>query len=144
MAARLRARPHTRELGDVVAALAAYDGGFLALVHAELAGVPPATAAALAPAEWVRSGLAEAPAATRDALRALVAEDPPGIGPAGWYALLAAVFGAGDQELARALFARFDAHVDRDPAAWPDAARHRDSMRDWVAADPSSPTAPTS
>jgi hypothetical protein len=129
-------------LGDVVAALAAYDGGFLALAHAELAGVPPATAAALAPAEWVRAGLAEAPGATKEAVRALVADDPPGIGPRGWYALLAAVFGAGDQALARAVFARFDEHVARDPAAWPDAARHRDSLHDWVAADPGSPTAP--
>ncbi|HZB75875.1 MAG TPA: hypothetical protein VE526_06600, partial [Solirubrobacteraceae bacterium] len=142
MAARLRAQPPTRAVGDVVAALAAYDGGFLALAHAELAGVPPATAAALAPAEWVRAGLAEAPAATKEAVRALVADDPPGIGPRGWHALLAAVFGAGDQALARAVFARFDEHVARDPGAWPDAARHRDSLRDWVAADPGSPTAP--
>ena len=67
---------------------------------------------------------------------------PAGIGPRAWYELLAAVFGAGDQELARAVFARFDEHVARDPGAWPDAARHRDSLRDWVAADPGSPTAP--
>ena len=32
--------------------------------------------------------------------------------------------------------------MERDAGAWPDAARHRDSLRDWVAADPGSPTAP--
>ncbi|MET0687089.1 MAG: hypothetical protein ABW060_17345 [Solirubrobacteraceae bacterium] len=142
MAARLRARPATADVGAVVAAIVAYDRGFPALAHAELAGLPPATAAALAPAEWVRSGLAEAPEETEAAVRALAAEDPPGLGPRAWYELLAATFGAGEQELARAVFARFDECVARDPEAWPDAARHRDSLRDWVAADPGSPSAP--
>jgi hypothetical protein len=143
MAARLRARAATRDTGAVVAAVVAYDRGFLALAHADLADVPPATAAALAPAEWVRSGLAEAPEETKAAVRVLADENPPGIGPRAWYELLAALFGAGEQELARAVFARFDEHVARDPAAWPDAERHRDSLRDWVAADPGSPSAPS-
>ena len=141
-AARLKARAATRDAGHAIAAIAAHERGFLALAHAELAEVPTATAAALAPAEWVRSGLAEAPEQTLGAVRALADADPPELGPEAWYELLAAVFGAGDQPLARALHARFDAAATRAPGAWPDARRRLDSLRDWVAADAGSPTAP--
>ena len=141
-AERLKARPATSDAGRVVAAIAAHERGFLALAHAELAAVPTVTAAALAPAEWVRSGLAEAPEQTRGALQALADAGPQDLGPEAWYELLAAVFGAGDQPLARALFARFEAAAARDPGAWPDAQRRLDSLRDWVAADAGSPTAP--
>ncbi len=90
----------------------------------------------------MRSGLAEAPEQTLGAVRALADADPPELGPEAWYELLAAVFGAGDQPLARALYARFDAAATRAPGAWPDARRRLDSLRDWVAADAGSPTAP--
>jgi len=86
----------------------------------------------------VRAGLATAPERTLQEIRTLVQDDPPGVGAEGWYEILAAVFGHGDQELARAVFAVFDRHVADDSPI----ALRRDSMRPWVAADADSPTAP--
>lgn len=91
-----------------------------------------------APRAHVRAGLATAPDQTLQEIRALVADDPRGVSAQGWYEILAAVFGYGDQELARAVFAVFDRHVSDDS---PPALR-RDSMRPWVEADSDSPTAP--
>jgi hypothetical protein len=88
--------------------------------------------------EHVRAGLASAPAQTLHEIRALVEDDPPGVGAEGWYEILAAVFGYGDQGLARDVFAAFDRHVDDDSPL----ALQRDSMRPWIAADADSPTAP--
>jgi len=86
----------------------------------------------------VRAGLATAPERTLQEIRTLVQDDPPGVGAEGWYEILAAVFGHGDQELARAVFAVFDRYVADDSPI----ALQRDSMRPWVAADADSPTAP--
>ncbi len=91
-----------------------------------------------APAEHVRAGLAANPEETLAEVRALVADDPPGVGADGWYEILAAVFGYGEQELARDVFAVFDRHV----GAGSPLRLERDSMRPWVAADADSPTAP--
>jgi hypothetical protein len=91
-----------------------------------------------APREHVRAGLATAPERTLEEIRALVADDPPGVSAQGWYEILAAVFGYGDQGLARAVFAVFDRHVGDDSPL----TLQRDSMRPWVEADADSPTAP--
>jgi hypothetical protein len=91
-----------------------------------------------APAEHVRAGLAAAPEETLREIRALVADDPPGVPAESWYEILAAVFGYGAQDVARDVFAVFDRHVDADSPL----RRQRDSLRAWVAADADSPTAP--
>jgi hypothetical protein len=88
--------------------------------------------------EHVRAGLATAPEQTLQEIRTLVADDPPGVSAQSWYEILAAVFGYGDQELARAVFAVFDRHVSDDSPL----KLQRDSMRPWVEADADSPTAP--
>ena len=91
-----------------------------------------------APAQHVREGLATAPERTLGEIRALVAEDPRGVGADSWYEILTAVFGYGDQQLARELFAVFDRRVGDDSPL----RAARDSLRPWVAADAGSPTAP--
>jgi hypothetical protein len=91
-----------------------------------------------APAQHVRAGLAAAPEATLAEIRALVADDPRGVGAESWYEILAAVFGYGEQELAREVFAVFDRRVGADSPL----ALQRDSLRPWIAADADSPTAP--
>ncbi|MBA3408266.1 MAG: hypothetical protein H0U06_09465, partial [Solirubrobacterales bacterium] len=93
--------------------------------------------ASSAPREHVRAGLATAPAQTLDEVRQLVADDPAGVPAESWYEILAAVFGYGDQELARAVFAVFDRRVGEDSPL----RRQRDSLAPWVAADADSPTA---
>ena len=73
----------------------------------------------------MRSGLAAAPEETLREIRALVADDPPGVGAESWYEILAAVFGYGDQELAREVFAVFDRRVGDDSPL----RLERDSLR---------------
>ncbi len=94
--------------------------------------------ASSAPADHVRSGLATAPAETLGEVRLLVAEDPAGVPAESWYEILAAVFGYGDQELAREVFAVFSRRVGDDSPL----RLQRDSLAPWVAADADSPTAP--
>ena len=91
-----------------------------------------------APAQHVRSGLATAPAETLREVRLLVTEDPASVPAESWYEILVAVFGYGDQELARAVFAVFDGRVGADSPL----AAARDSLAPWIAADANSPTAP--
>jgi hypothetical protein len=90
------------------------------------------------PARHVRAGLAAEPERTLAEIRRLVADDPPSVGAESWYEILAAVFGYGDQELARAVFAVFDRRVGADSPL----RELRESLRPWVAADADSPTAP--
>jgi hypothetical protein len=91
-----------------------------------------------APAEHVRSGLAAAPAQTLQEIRRLVADDPASVPAESWYEILVAVFGYGEQDLAREVFAVFDRRVGADSPL----RRQRDSLAPWVAADADSPTAP--
>ena len=78
--------------------------------------LPPDAVARLAPAEYV--AVRPRACSRRDAggVRALVADDPPDVPPRAGTTILAAVFGYGDQELARAVFAVFDRHVGEDVA----------------------------
>jgi hypothetical protein len=133
----------TSALGRVAAGIVAHERSYGALAWAHLREVPPAAWARLAPAEYVRSGLARAPGETLQAVQGLVDDDPPEVLAESWYEILAAVFGYGDQALARRVFARFDEHVTRDVPGWSEGPMHRDWMRAWVAADADSPTAPT-
>ena len=43
-----------------------------------------------------------------------------------WFDILGPVFGCGEQELAREVFAIFDRHTREDPSPWPQAEMHRD------------------
>jgi hypothetical protein len=132
----------TRQLGQVAAGVVAHDRGYVELAWSHLRGLPAPTWARLAPAEYVRAGLALAEEETLQAVESLVEEDPPGVAPQAWYEILAAVFGYGAQDLARAVYAVFDRHVDRDAPGWSEGPVHRDWMRPWVAADADSPSAP--
>jgi hypothetical protein len=142
LAESLRRDPAASALGRVAAGIVAHERGYVALAHAHLRDLPPDAWARLAPAEYVRSGLALAPDETLEAIRALVDADPPGVLSESWYEILAAVFGYGAQELAREVFAVFDRHVRRDVPGWPEGPTHRDWMRSWVAAEADSPTGP--
>ena len=59
-----------------------------------------------------------------------------------WHELLVAVWGRGESELARELFAIFERHAREDRPLWRGAELQRDWLRPWVEADPDSPTAP--
>jgi hypothetical protein len=142
IAESLRGYPETEALGDTVGGIVAYRQGYVELAWDQLRRVPRETWTRHAAAEWARSGLAEAPDEALAEIRRIAADDPPELRAKFWYDLLGPVFGMGASEDARAVFAIFDRHVGEDDHVWSAAAKHRDWMREWVAADPDSPTAP--
>jgi hypothetical protein len=142
IAESLRARPETADLGRVAAGIAAARRGYRALAWEELRGLPRATWATWAPAEYVRSGLTVAPEEALREIRALVADDPAEVRAKSWHEVLAAVWGLGEADLARDVFAIFERHVREDSPLWRNAELHRDWMRPWVEANPDSPPAP--
>lgn len=142
IATGLRAHPQTEALGRVAGAIVAHRQGYHELAWDLLRPVPRQVWTRFAGPEYARSGLAVAPEEVLGELRALAAQDPPEMRSKFWFDLLAPVFGYGDHELARVLFERFDRHVREDENPWPEAARHRDWMAPWIAADPGSRTAP--
>ena len=117
IAESLRARPETAALGHLAAGIAAARRGYRELAWQELRGLPRVTWATYAPAEYVRSGLTVAPEEALREIRALVAEDPAEVRAKSWHEILAAVWGLGEAELARDVFAIFERHVRRGLAA---------------------------
>ncbi len=142
LAESLRRREPTQALGHLAAGIEAHLRGYDELAHAEFRHVPRRMWASLAAAEYVRAGLAVAPAETLREISELVAEDPTEVGPRNWFQMLGPVYGVGASDTARALFEVFDRRLGERPGSFPDGAAHRDWMRDWVAADPTSPSAP--
>ena len=138
----LRRDEATRPLGLVAGGVVAFHRGYVELAWAQLREVPRELWLEFAAAEYVRSGLAVEPERALEELRRLAADDPPEARAKTWFDVLAPVFGLGETELARELFARFDRHVDEDDPVWRTGAEHRDWMRPWLAAEPSSPSAP--
>jgi hypothetical protein len=143
IAESLRRQADTAALGHLVGGIVAFRRGFVERAREQFRSVPRELWLRLAPAEYVRSGLAVDREATLQELRALAADDPPEVRAKPWFDMLAPVHGLGEAELARALFAIFDRHVREDPRPWRDAAMHRDWMAPWVAADPDAPSAPS-
>jgi hypothetical protein len=90
------------------------------------------------PDDSIAARLRADPETTLREIRTLVAEQPPDVGPRAWFRMLVAVFGYGDQALARELFAVFERQADR----WRDGPRQRDWIRPWIEADADSPVAP--
>jgi hypothetical protein len=143
IAESLRSYPETRALGNAVGGIVAYSQGYVELAWDRLRQVPSETWTRHAAAEYARAGLAEAPDEALAEISKVAAEDPPELRAKFWYDVLGPVFGMGASEEARAIFAIFDRHVREDEEVWSAAEKHRDWMRPWVAADPDSPTAPS-
>jgi hypothetical protein len=142
LAESLRRYPETEALGRLAGGIVAYRRGFVELAWERLRTVPREIWTDFAAAEYVRSGLAVDREATLEEIRRLAADDPPAVQAKAWFDVMAPVFGLGEGDLARRLFAIFDRHVDEDERPWRGGALNRDWMRRWVAADPNAPTAP--
>jgi hypothetical protein len=139
----LQRREETAALGRLASGIIAYREGYETLALDELRHVPRAKWLTYAAAEYVRCGLAIDRDATLAEIRALAADDPPEAGAKTWFQILAPVFGAGAQDVAREVFAVFERHVREDPRSWRDGERQLEWMRPWIAADSESPTAPS-
>lgn len=129
---------------DLEGAVNAAGGGFYERAWALFQGVPVEKWAAKAADEYVMSGLHVDPDATRATLRELAESGAAYVPGRAWLAMTSRVFGFGDQELARSLYARLDEAVGdgtNGDTTW--VVESRDWLRPWVAADNDEPDAPS-
>ena len=138
----LRRRDDTRVLGSLAAAIVAYHRGYREAAWAYLREVPADLWSRHAMAEYVVSGYAQDPQTVQRELAALADSPSPQVTPQGWFEATSRAFGHEDSDLARSLYARFETATDTAVAPDKLLEQHRDWLRDWVAADPDSPSAP--
>ena len=142
IAASLRKEPETAVLGRLGCAVVAFQRGFPALAWTEFAAVPMQLRWQHAASEYVRSGIKTDRTTVLDEVRRLVADDPESVDARNWTDILGAVFGAGDEELSREIFAILDREVGDGQDIDESVVANRDWIRRWVAASASSPDGP--
>jgi hypothetical protein len=142
ISASLRKEPETAALGALAFALVAFRRGFPALAWAEFAAVPRDLRWQHAAAEYVRAGISSHRTTVLDEVRRLVDEDPDSVVAGNWSEILGAVYGAGEEELAREVFAILDRAVGGGADVDAELVVNRDWLRRWVAATADSASAP--
>jgi hypothetical protein len=142
IAASLRKDPGSSELGALASAVVAFHRGFPARSWAEFAAVPRELRWHHAASEYVRSGIKADRSTVLDEVRRLVADDPESVDAGNWTDILGAVYGAGDEELAREVFAILDREVGDGTGIAEELVVNRDWIRPWVAATADSRSAP--
>ena len=142
IAASLRKEPDTAALGALAFGLVAFHRGFLSLASDEFAGVPRDLRWQHAASEYVRAGVRTDRGTVLGEVRRLVADHPESVDARNWTDILGAVFGAGDEELSREIFAILDRQVGDGSHVGKAVVANRDWIRPWVAASADSPAAP--
>lgn len=142
LALALEADPSTTDVGRLAGGIVAGLRGYEELAWRDLAALPNDFVARWAPDEWVRAGLSQAPDDVRSRLSALADAADTELPAESWLALIGPVFGFGDEELARHLFARFDAIVGDGSAVSKGLVIQRDWLQRWVVQTPDGRSAP--
>jgi Glycosyl transferase family 8 len=142
IAASLRKEPASAALGALASAIVALHRGFPALAWTEFAAVPRELRWRRAAAEYVRAGITSDRATVLDEVRRLVAQNPDSVDAGNWTEILGAVYGAGEEELARQVFAILDREVGDGTDVDAALVVTRDWLRRWVAATADSRSAP--
>jgi hypothetical protein len=142
IAASLRKDPTSAQLGALVGAVVAFHRGFPTLAWNEFAAVPRELRWHHAASEYVRSGIKTDRTTVLDEVRRLVADDPESVDARNWTDILGAVYGAGDEELTRDVFAIVDREVGDGTSVDVELAVNRNWIRRWVAATADSRSAP--
>ncbi len=141
LAESLRGQPETAAVGQAAAGIVAYRTGYPELAREHLRDVPRELWTRVAAPAYLRAGLAVEPEATLREIRELLADEPADVPARSWFDVLSAVFGYGDDALARDVFAVLERRLAADPGDWREGRRHADWMRPWMS-DGASPTAP--
>jgi hypothetical protein len=142
IAASLRKEPGSAGAGSLASAIVAYHHGYLANAWALFETVPPAQRWKYAAPEYVRSGIHADRAKVLADVRSLLADPDQDVDAKGWSDILGAVFGAGEEELSREVYAVLDRVVGDGSGIATRMVENRDWMRHWVAASAVSPAAP--
>ena len=137
-------RPHTstKYLGRLSCGIVAAHRGLEALAWAHLGDLPRSLWARFAAEEYVRSGLHASRAHTLSEIRDLAAENPPEMRVESWFAVFGPVFGSGEVDLAREVFATFRQRLSEEPTPRPQLSRQSEWLDPWVSSEPSSATLP--
>lgn len=142
IAASLRKEPKSAEIGALAGAIVAFHRGFPTLAWTEFAAVPRELRWRHAASEYVRSGIKTDRTTVLEEVRRLVADDPVWVDARDWTDILGAVYGAGDEDLAREVFAILDREVGDGSRVGDELVVNRDWIRPWVAATADSRSAP--
>lgn len=134
--------PRTAEAGRLALGIAAGVRDHHALAWSHLDALPPAVWAPYAAREWVRAGLDQQPDETLRRVAELAQDSPAAVPAAAWLELIGPVFGRGEAELARQLFAVLDARVGDGSDVAKGLVVQRDWLRRWVYASPDGVSAP--
>ena len=132
----------TAQTGDLVLGISASSRNLHALAWQHLGHLPDQVWTQHAAREWVRAGLNSAPEDVLERVKVLARTAPDFVPPSAWLDLIGAVFGYGDQELVRELFAVLDAQVGDGSHHPRNLVVQRDWLRRWVAASPEGASAP--
>ncbi len=142
VAASLRGRSETADLGALVSGVVAFRRGYPDLAWHHLAELPMVIWSQHAAEEYVRSGLHVDPDATVTAVRDLLTAAPDELSASSWFSMIGPFFGHGDLELAAHLFAKLDQLVGDGRGLDPALAVNRDWLRPWISRSPEPVSAP--
>lgn len=132
----LQQDPATADAGALALGIAAGARDHHALAWSLLGGLPTPTWARYAAREWVRAGLDQQPEETLQRIAELAEAASPQVPAAAWLELIGPVFGRGEQELVRRLFAVLDDRVGDGSGVPSGLVIQRDWLRRWVSASP--------
>ena len=136
LAVSFQTRSETQSLGQLAGGLVAAARYFPDLAWFQLRQLPASLWVHHAVEEYVYSGLQKEPRDVLAQLRALVDDQAMDVPARAWLHMLGPVFGFGDHELARQLFAALDSRVNDSDHDDPDLMVQRDWLRPWIEADP--------
>lgn len=142
IAASLRKEPDTAHLGALASAIVAFHRGYVSMAWKEFATVPRELRWRYGASEYVRSGIKAGRATVLGEVRRLVAETPDSVDAGGWTDILGTIYGAGEEELARDIFAILDGRIGDGNGSPKASVEYRDWMRYWISLSADSPSAP--
>jgi hypothetical protein len=140
--ASLRKEPDTAHLGALASAIVAFHRSYVPTAWQEFGTVPRELRWRHAASEYVRSGIKTDRATVLGEVRRLLAEAPDSVDPQSWSDILGTIYGAGEEDLARDIFAVFDRRIGDGTGTPKGLVEYRDWMRSWVALSADSPSAP--
>ncbi len=141
LGASLAKEPETAAVGGLIGGSVAYRRGYPALAWREFSKASPELVWRYAAFEYARSGITTDRETVLAEIRRVVSEVPDYIDASGLIAIVGAVYGAREEDLAREVFEVLDGLIGDGSGVTPAVVIERDWLRPWVAASASSPSA---
>ena len=135
VAAALRAAPETAAVGALASAIVSFHRGYVELAWHQFQDVPRDLWRRHATSEFVRAGIQVDRETALEEVRRLLGESPECLDARSWLHVVGAVYGVGDEDLARRSFAVLDALVgEREQGVPNKLVVQRDWLQRWMPA----------